>query len=73
VGRLITYLETTARQHGGLGIAAVQVGIPVRLVLLRRRHGQGGDHFQPFFNPHISYQSRRQIASWENGYVQVIC
>jgi peptide deformylase len=49
-----------------MGIAAVQIGIPVRLVLLRRRHGETGDLFQPFFNPHISHQSRRQIASWEN-------
>ncbi|MFM8332496.1 MAG: peptide deformylase, partial [Candidatus Methylumidiphilus sp.] len=63
IDRLITHLERTARQHGGLGIAAVQIGIPVRLALLRRA---GAEHFQAFANPAITAYSENHLASWEN-------
>lgn len=64
--RLIDYLEKTARQQGGLGMAAVQVGIPVKLVLVRRRDAEGSERFQAFINPKIIRRSASRLASWEN-------
>lgn len=65
IGRLIRHLEKTARHLGGAGIAAVQIGIPVKLVLLRRRDSDG-EHFQAFLNPRIVQSSINTIASWEH-------
>ena len=65
IDKLIAQMEKTARLQGGSGIAAVQVGIPVRLVLLRRRDGDGGERFQPFINPAIVQRSGKQMSSWE--------
>lgn len=62
--RLIAHLEKTVRHLGGMGIAAVQVGIPIRLCLVRRR--DGGERFQAFINPKIIRRSASRLASWEN-------
>jgi peptide deformylase len=62
--RLIRLLEATAREHHGAGIAAIQIGIPVRLILLQRRDAEG-ERFQPFFNPRIIHRSRKTAMSWE--------
>ena len=64
--RLIAQMEKTARQQGGMGIAAVQLGIPVRVVLVRRREEDGPERFQAFINPKIIGQSVGRLASWEN-------
>jgi peptide deformylase len=64
--RLILHLEQTVRHQGGMGIAAVQIGIPVRLILVRRRDGEGGERFQAFLNPKIIGRSSTRLASWEN-------
>lgn len=64
--RLVVHMEQTVRHLDGMGIAAVQVGIPVRLILVRRRDGDGGERFQAFLNPKIIGRSSTRLASWEN-------
>lgn len=64
--RLIAQMERTVRQRHGAGLAAVQVGIPVRVALLARRAGRGEARFQAFVNPAITGHSARQITSWEH-------
>lgn len=68
LNRLIAQMERTARQRQGAGLAAVQVGIPVRVALLARRDGNRGgtERFQAFVNPAITGQSSRLITSWEH-------
>ena len=55
---LFAEMERTARQNKGMGIAAVQLGIPVRAALLRREDGHG--EFQAFVNPEITAVAARQ-------------
>jgi peptide deformylase len=57
-------MERAARVYGGMGIAAVQVGVPVRLALLRRDNGRG--EFQAFLNPELLWASGELSDSWEN-------
>lgn len=64
--RLIAQMERTVRHRQGAGLAAVQVGIPVRVALLARRAGRGAARFQAFVNPAITGQSSRLITSWEH-------
>jgi len=65
IDKLIAQMEKTARQQGGAGIAAVQLGIPVRLVLLKRKDEDGSERFQPFVNPAIVQRSVKRLSSWE--------
>ena len=65
IDKLVAELEQTARKLGGMGIAAVQAGIPVRVVLLRRTNNGGEGQFQPLINPSIIHVSAKRIASWE--------
>lgn len=62
--KLVVELERTARRHRGMGIAAVQIGIPVRLVLIRRT-SDGTGRFQAMFNPIVTKVSAKHVASWE--------
>ena len=48
-----------------MGIAAIQAGIPVRVVLLRRANNNEEGRFQPLINPSIVHVSAKRIASWE--------
>ncbi|MGZ8219063.1 peptide deformylase [Methylomagnum sp.] len=66
LGKLIAQMERTARQQHGAGLAAVQVGIPVRVALLARRDGHGAERFQAFVNPEIIGHAAQQIVSWEH-------
>lgn len=66
LNKLIAHMEQTVRHQGGMGIAAVQVGVSVRLILVRCRDGDGGERFQAFLNPKIIGQSSTRLASWEN-------
>jgi peptide deformylase len=68
LNRLIAQMERTVRERQGAGLAAVQVGIPVRVALLARRDGNrsGMARFQAFVNPEITRQSSRLITSWEH-------
>lgn len=66
VGELISHLEKTVRHLGGMGIAAPQVGIPVRLALVQRIGKDGNRRFEPLLNPQVLRRSRNRLASWEN-------
>ena len=65
IDKLVAELGQAARKRGGMGIAAVQAGIPVRVVLLRRTNNGGDGKFQPLINPSIVHVSAKRIASWE--------
>ncbi len=65
IDKLVAELEQTARKLGGMGIAAIQAGIPVRVVLLWRTNNSGDGQFQPLINPNIVNVSAKRIASWE--------
>jgi peptide deformylase len=66
IDKLIVELEKTARRHAGMGIAAVQIGIPVRVVSVRRGGDGGAQWFQPLINPSIIHASAKRVASWEH-------
>ncbi len=58
--RLLREMWLTLDRSGGDGLAAVQVGQPLRLVLLRRENG-----IQALINPHIVTRSRGRIRTWD--------
>ena len=63
---LIKVLEQTARRHGAMGIASVQVGIPVRIALLLRVGPDGSRYFQEYLNPAVVQRSAERISSLEH-------
>lgn len=65
IGHLAALMERTVRKRKGGGLAAVQLGIPVRVVVLRRRAG-AVDRFQVFVNPELAGRSAERIASFEH-------
>lgn len=56
LGALIELMRKTVVAQGGLGLAAVQIGIPVRVALVQRS-ADGKTGFQAFVNPEITYLS----------------
>lgn len=64
VERLARHLEKTLVKQEGMGISAVQLGIPVALVLLKQREGSQIS-IHPFVNPVIVRRSPKQLPSWE--------
>lgn len=62
---LLTQMQTAARRQGGTGLAAVQVGIPARAAILRRRDESGAERWQAFLDPVILSRSGRPVVSWE--------
>ncbi len=65
IGLLVAELEKTVRKHGGMGIASVQIGVPVRIILILRAEEGGPKKFYPLLNPRIIHASAKQTASWE--------
>jgi peptide deformylase len=63
--KLIEQMQRTVLANHGLGITAVQLGIPVRVVLLDRSAGQGKKNFQVFLNPEPLQASSDKILLWE--------
>jgi len=61
IDKLVAELEKIARKRGGMGIAAVQAGIPVRVVLLWRANNSGEGRFQPLINPSIVRVSAKRL------------
>jgi peptide deformylase len=59
IGELITQMRHTLLANRGIGLTAVQIGIPVRVVLLYRKFNDIGQ-FQVFFNPKIINHSLEQ-------------
>jgi len=59
---LLADMRGTVRAMHGLGLAAVQIGVPVRVALLRR---EAGGEFQAFLNPQRVAASTQRLGSWE--------
>lgn len=53
---LISQMQKAVIDYRGLGLAAVQIGIPVRVVLIKQDM-QGGNVFKVLINPEVLYQS----------------
>jgi peptide deformylase len=54
--RLRTFVDSMVKaliEEDGLGLAAPQVGVSERVVIIDRRLGEGGDDFWPLVNPEI--------------------
>jgi peptide deformylase len=64
IKRLTGQMERTVRQQKAMGLAAVQIGIPVRVVLLQRREGSA-EHFHIFVNPEIINHSEDHTSGYE--------
>ena len=62
---LIQQMQQAALTHHGMGITAVQIGIPVRVVLMDRSGGHGKKAFQAFINPELVFTSTEKIELWE--------
>ena len=59
---LIADMDRTVKAQHGAGLAAVQIGIPVRVALLRR--ADSGE-FEAFLNPERIEASAEQTGAWE--------
>jgi peptide deformylase len=62
---LIQQMQQAALTHHGLAITSVQIGIPVRVVLMDRSGGHGKKEFQAFINPELLFASIEKIELWE--------
>ena len=63
IPRLVERMVQAMQINHGDGLAAVQVGEPVRLVLLKRRTDKGGPLV--LVNPTVVSSSDQRIGSWE--------
>lgn len=59
---LIADMRGTVTAMHGMGLAAVQIGVPVRVALLRR---EAGGEFQAFLNPRRIAASAQRLGAWE--------
>lgn len=66
IDRLIRELERTASALRAGGIAAVQIGVPVRVVLVRRADHSAERPFQLYINPVLVAADTRRVGSWES-------
>jgi len=63
--QLLTTMETVAHDHQAGGLAAVQVGVPMRVILLRREADDHSSRLQTLIDPTVLARSRQRIGSWE--------
>jgi peptide deformylase len=66
IAELLARMEAALGERRGDGLAAVQLGVPVRVVLLRRRERGGPERFQAFLNPEVVRASSERTLSWEH-------
>lgn len=64
LGRLTERMTEAAHRHRASGLAAVQLGIPVRVVVLHRRAGLE-EWFEAFVDPELTAHSSERLASFE--------
>lgn len=62
---LMDAMRTAIIQHGGMGLAAVQIGVPVRVLLLRVRDEQHRMFESVLINPVIVGRSAGKVNSFE--------
>ncbi|MCP4327722.1 MAG: peptide deformylase [Alphaproteobacteria bacterium] len=68
VHALVADMETTLRDSGGIGLAAPQVHVPLRLVILEvpaERSGEDAIPLMTLINPEIDVLSDEQELGWE--------
>jgi peptide deformylase len=63
---LLASMERIVRQRGAGGLAAVQLGVPQRIVVLRRSESNPATRFQAMLNPIVVGRSGELLASWEH-------
>jgi peptide deformylase len=68
--QLVDDMVTTMYDAPGVGLAAVQVGIPQRIIVLDVNHEEPGKHLLKLINPVIT--AREGEVIWEEGCLSVI-
>lgn len=64
IDRLIHQMQKAVIAYRGLGLAAVQIGIPVRVILMKQDMG-GDNSFKVFINPELIHKSSTTQISRE--------
>lgn len=62
---LLSQMRTAMLAHEGTGLTAVQIGVPVRIILLQRNLN-GIRQLQTFLNPEIISSSPQTASYWEH-------
>ncbi len=62
---LVKAMRSAVTRHGGDGLSAVQLGVPIRVVVLLREDDAHRTHHQVLVDPSIEARSPRRIGSWE--------
>ena len=62
---LINRMETTLIKEKGVGIAAPQIGISRRVIIVKRLDKEPLKPFEFFINPEIVYYSEKKVIDWE--------
>lgn len=65
VGHLIARMRATLKDEGGVGIAAPQVGVSRRVVLVQRLDLQPENPVRAYVNPEILEYSEETVVDWE--------
>jgi len=65
VAHLITRMLKTVQDEGGVGIAAPQVGVNRRLVLVKRLDREPDQPIEVYLNPEITELSPGTVVDWE--------
>jgi peptide deformylase len=65
VAHLIARMRATLEDEGGVGIAAPQVGVSRRVVLVQRLDQQPGKPVRAYVNPEILEYSKETVVDWE--------
>lgn len=64
LGLLVTTMKATLAEAKGVGIAAPQVGVLSRVILVQRQDLED-EPIQPYYNPVLVWSSADQVAGWE--------
>jgi peptide deformylase len=70
VSHLIDDMVSTMYDAPGVGLAAVQIGIPQRIVVVDVNHEEPGKHLLKLINPIVT--AREGEVMWEEGCLSVI-
>jgi peptide deformylase len=65
LARLVAAMESTIREQHADGLAAVQLGVPIRVMVLRRETENHVSELQTLIDPTVIGRSQRTIGSWE--------
>jgi len=65
VSRLVKRMLVTVREQEGVGIAAPQVGINRRVILVQRLDREPETPFVAYMNPEITKMSKAAVLDWE--------